>query len=1355
MEANNWRPPQPEPAMDAGDWRTQLQPDSRQRIVNKIMETLKRHLPHSGQEGWQELTKIAMRFEEKIYVAATSQSDYLRKISLKMLTMDSKSQNTLPNALSSNSTGMSKNPQDPASQNLQPQVHNPTQSLSIPMAPNQSQAQARQQLLAQTIQNNIASAGMQTSVSLPPSLPTVSGLAQNSIANTNVSQNSNLQNISGISQNSMANSLGQGVSSNMLTNAQRQMQGRQHSQQVGPQLQTQNPQQYIYQQQLQQQILKQKLHQGNIQPPLMQPHLKQQQQPPPQQQQQQQNVLQQSQLQPSQQSVLHTSSVMPASVISGLQQNQQPSIQQPSQSLLQQHQQSILRQQSQSQQTAGILQPQTQMPQQQQLMGQQTSAANLQQNNLIGQPNSIPDIQQQQQQQPQQQRLPVQASLPSLPSQQQNNYQNLQQQQLMGQKTNLSNIHQQQLGPQSHGGGLSQQQQLLGTQSGNSSMQPNQQLIHIMQQSKIPLQQQTQNASALLTGGGQQSQSQPQQQSISQIQSQPSQLQQQMGLQQQPNSLQHNIHQRLQPSTALLQQRNLIDQQKQNVLNQREGPSTSLDSTSQTGNAGDWQEEVYQKIKTMKEMYYADLNEMYQRISSRLQQHDSHSLPQQPKTDQLEKLKFFKQMLEKTLQFLQLTKNNISPSHREKLGSYERQIVTFLTSNRPRKPISSLQQGQLPPPHMQSVQQTQTPHAQIPQAQSQDSGMNPQLQPLNFQSSVPMVQQRNVASLQHCSAPLSAIASSQPNMINSLQSGSNLDSGQGNAISSLQPVGMGSLQHNPVNAPQQANVNSLPLQSGLNLLHPNINTVQSNSNLMQSQHLKQQQEQHIMQSQQLKQQIQQRQIQQQLQKQQILQQQTKQQQPGKMQAHAMPQLQQLSDSNELKTIQDMAKPAVLSQQLSQGQRYPHQQVKSGTSFQISSPQLLQSTSPPINQHSSPQIDQKNVLPTLTKVGTPLQSANSPFVVPSPPTPLAPSPMPGDSEKPNYGLSSLSNAANVVHQQATGGPAPTLSLAIGTPGISASPLLAEFTGSDGNHGNAPIISGKSGVTEQPLERLLKVVKSMSSSALEASVSDIGSVVSMTDRIAGSAPGNGSRAAIGEDLVAMTKCRLQARNLITQDGSSGTKRMNRCTSAIPLNVASSSVGSIDDSFKQLAGSDTSELELSKPSNIKRLRRNERNHILWEEIRYINERLIDTVVDITAEDVDPAMTSAAAEGGEGTIVKCSYAAVALCPDLKSQYASAQMLPIQPLRLLVPANYPNCSPILLDKFPVEASKEYEDLSLKAKSRFSISLRTLSQPMSLKEIARTWDDCTRTVMSEYAQQNGGGTFSSKYGTWENCLSAA
>lgn len=170
------------------------------------------------------------------------------------------------------------------------------------------------------------------------------------------------------------------------------------------------------------------------------------------------------------------------------------------------------------------------------------------------------------------------------------------------------------------------------------------------------------------------------------------------------------------------------------------------------------------------------------------------------------------------------------------------------------------------------------------------------------------------------------------------------------------------------------------------------------------------------------------------------------------------------------------KPGSFPQHHSTGQQrsaYHHQQMKTGAPFSISSPQLLQTGSPQLNQHPSPQIDQQNLLNSLTKAGTPLQSANSPFIIPSPSTPLAPSPMPGESEKVNSGISSLSNAG----PQQTGGALvpPGQSLAIGTPGISASPLLAEFTSPDGNHGNGTTaVSGKSSVTEQPLERLLKAV-----------------------------------------------------------------------------------------------------------------------------------------------------------------------------------------------------------------------------------------------------------------------------------------
>ncbi|RYQ96262.1 hypothetical protein Ahy_B08g091945 isoform A [Arachis hypogaea] len=56
-------------------------------MVNRIRETLRRHLRVSGPEGSQELWKIARRFEEKIFAAASSQTDYRRKIYLKVFTI--------------------------------------------------------------------------------------------------------------------------------------------------------------------------------------------------------------------------------------------------------------------------------------------------------------------------------------------------------------------------------------------------------------------------------------------------------------------------------------------------------------------------------------------------------------------------------------------------------------------------------------------------------------------------------------------------------------------------------------------------------------------------------------------------------------------------------------------------------------------------------------------------------------------------------------------------------------------------------------------------------------------------------------------------------------------------------------------------------------------------------------------------------------------------------------------------------------------------------------------------------------------------------------------------------------------
>ncbi|XP_060178629.1 mediator of RNA polymerase II transcription subunit 15a-like isoform X2 [Lycium barbarum] len=61
-----------------------------------LVGTLGRHLPYVDKRllGFR---KIAMRFEQRIFTAATSQSDFLRKISLKMVTVETKLQHPICN----------------------------------------------------------------------------------------------------------------------------------------------------------------------------------------------------------------------------------------------------------------------------------------------------------------------------------------------------------------------------------------------------------------------------------------------------------------------------------------------------------------------------------------------------------------------------------------------------------------------------------------------------------------------------------------------------------------------------------------------------------------------------------------------------------------------------------------------------------------------------------------------------------------------------------------------------------------------------------------------------------------------------------------------------------------------------------------------------------------------------------------------------------------------------------------------------------------------------------------------------------------------------------------------------------
>ncbi|CAM0947687.1 unnamed protein product [Alopecurus aequalis] len=131
------------------------------------------------------------------------------------------------------------------------------------------------------------------------------------------------------------------------------------------------------------------------------------------------------------------------------------------------------------------------------------------------------------------------------------------------------------------------------------------------------------------------------------------------------------------------------------ILNQNNPGQASADSTAQTGRAGagDWQDEIYQMIKSLKDQYFAQLSELFNKISLKLQQVDS-IIPRQSPSEQYERMKSFKIMLDRILQLLQISKSTIQPALREKVPKYEKQIISILNAQR-RKPVQAQVQQQL------------------------------------------------------------------------------------------------------------------------------------------------------------------------------------------------------------------------------------------------------------------------------------------------------------------------------------------------------------------------------------------------------------------------------------------------------------------------------------------------------------------------------------------------------------------------------------------------------------------------------------------------------------------------------------
>ncbi|KAG6423178.1 hypothetical protein SASPL_113566 [Salvia splendens] len=226
MPGINWRECQAEIGVTGltvsagGGWRTQLPPGSRHRIVDKMLEMLKKHIPFAGEEGLQDLQETALRCEERIFIKATSQSDYLRKITSKMLGVEMRSQKLRLNPLQSNAASTSTNSQDPTSQSMHSQIQSHAQQLPTPMVSNIY----RQHILSQNTRNNIQSTGVPNSTGLTHSMPPVGGMSQGTMSNVSV-ENPNMQNMSNVTPNAVLNSIWLDVPTNMYGNSQRRIPG--------------------------------------------------------------------------------------------------------------------------------------------------------------------------------------------------------------------------------------------------------------------------------------------------------------------------------------------------------------------------------------------------------------------------------------------------------------------------------------------------------------------------------------------------------------------------------------------------------------------------------------------------------------------------------------------------------------------------------------------------------------------------------------------------------------------------------------------------------------------------------------------------------------------------------------------------------------------------------------------------------------------------------------------------------------------------------------------------------------------------------------------------------------------------
>ncbi|XP_058226050.1 mediator of RNA polymerase II transcription subunit 15a-like isoform X5 [Rhododendron vialii] len=647
----------------------------------------------------------------------------------------------------------------------------------------------------------------------------------------------------------------------------------------------------------------------------------------------------------------------------------------------------------------------------------------------------------------------------------------------------------------------------LSSQFRNSSMYNTEKTIYRGPQAEVMVQQQLQRMEANSLPHNQQL--------LYQMQAQ------QANLQSQPNPLQQGKS--VQPSGSLLLPQHLFEQQKQASESQSNFPvvsSMAIGCTSQIShtNGDDWKEELYQKIQTYKDLYVPDLNVMYRKISSIIQEMDS--IPQHPRMAEYEKCKALGTACKTAHNLLHLPKSQMSPSVERSLHDFEEFVNKVLRRYfKPKRSISSLQQERPPPHDVRSVQRLR-PQFQNPEVQLNGNQTNPLLQSMSSHPSVTEMEKKKAKSI----IQDSKVSSQGPIQ----QLGNNFDAERGNVVSlSLQ---------NPGNTSSSRSVGNVPQRI--------ISHFDLSSNTSQNMCVLQQNEQQMIKSRLAKRQPQIRQM-------------TK-QSVQQTEAHQIRQL-HLNDVNNMKVRQGIGfKEGSFLQNHSTGKlsvSNPHI-LRSGPP----SPQVIEASSPQVSQFYSPQFDQKILHTPFANSGSRLNSPNSRSVGPSPSTSIGPFLTKGDPIKLTSVVSSLASSGDVEFKESSSKLPLHTSYVISTPGLSPSYLLGESDGLDGNQNQVSTTNFcESRLTEEPIQRLVKAVRSLSYKSLRASISDMESVVRLVDSAAASKPGNGSRSAIGEDLAGVA---IQGEKL---DWNSRKMKMRRHIGAVQSNICASS--SKTDSFKQL--------------------------------------------------------------------------------------------------------------------------------------------------------------------------------------------